>query len=327
MSSSVMNFIPWTAFLQTVGRRWFLLLLAMFYDDASMQDISTARGRGQRYLQAMFRLFGVPLAAAKSSSLSATCDFLGLVHNLEHALTEGRIAFVPRERVGQSYTSLLDTCLEQEWCDPQQANKLRGIKAFTSLGQYGSVGRIGLAPLAQRQYSDQPPWQLSGRLRRGLQFLKMLDTMMPPRDVFLWKPWIPPLVVASDGRVDDTAIPSAGVCLYAPLTDAKYAWCMELCSDLCLRWRDRHCIMEVEAMPVVTVVLEMCELFRGRDIIWYIDNVAALSAFVKGGSEAEDLDRAAAVLSLAAKSLTSGGMPLRDLFRSRSTAMEAGRSE
>ena len=235
--------------------------------------------------------------------LSATCDFLGLVHNLEQALTEGRIAFVPRERVGQSYTSLLDTCLEQEWCDPQQANKLRGIKAFTSLGQYGSVGRIGLAPLAQRQYSDQPPWQLSGRLRRGLQFLKMLDTMMPPRDVFLWKPWIPPLVVASDGRVDDTAIPSAGVCLYDPLTDAKYAWCMELCSELCLRWRDRHCIMEVEAMPVVTVVLEMCELFRGRDVIWYIDNVAALSAFVKGGSEAEDLDRAAAVLSLAAARL------------------------
>ena len=56
-------------------------------------------------------------------------------------------------------------------------------------------------------------------------------------------------------------------------------------------------------MPVVTVVLEMCELFRGRDVIWYIDNVAALSAFVKGGSEAEDLDRAAAVLSLAAARL------------------------
>ena len=95
-----------------------------------------------------------------------------------------------------------DTGLEQEWCDPQQTNELRGIKAFTSLGQYGSVGRTGLTPLAQRQYSDQPPWQLSSRLWRGLQFLKMLDTMMPPKDAFLWKPWIPPLVVASKGRVD-----------------------------------------------------------------------------------------------------------------------------
>ena len=40
-----------------------------------------------------------------------------------------------------------------------------------------------------------------------------------------------------------------------PLTDAKYAWCMEFCGDLCIRWTDRHCIMEVGAMPVVTVVL------------------------------------------------------------------------
>ncbi len=65
------------------------------------------------------------------------------------------------------------------------------------------------------------------------------------------------------------------------------------------RWVDRHCIMEVEAMPVVTAVFAEPELFQGRDAFWFIDNVAALSAFVKGGSDAVGVDRAAAVVSLA----------------------------
>ena len=40
---------------------------------------------------------------------------------------------------------------------------------------------------------------------------------------------------------------------------------------------------------------------KGRDIVWYIDNVSTLSALVKGGSKAPDVDRAAAVVSLVAQ--------------------------
>ena len=40
--------------------------------------------------------------------------------------------------------------------------------------------------------------------------------------------------------------------------------------------------------------------FRDRDVYWFIGNVAALSAFIRGNFEAIDVDRAAAVVSLAA---------------------------
>ena len=48
------------------------------------------------------------------------------------------------------------------------------------------------------------------------------------------------------------------------------------------RWRGRHSIMEVEAVPLVSVLVALVGLVQHRDVIWFIDNVATLSAFIKG---------------------------------------------
>ena len=168
--------------------------------------------------------------------------------------------------------------------------------------QYGKLGRAGLGLVAVRQYADKYPWHLSGRLRRGLEFLKCLGDLKVPRTYFLYRPWVPPLVIASDGRVDQwvqLSPPSAGACVHDPVNGSKRAFWMVLCSELIERWADRHSIMEVESVPVVSLLLTEPGLFLGRDVIWFIDNVAALAAHVKGGSDAQDLDRAACVASLA----------------------------
>ena len=89
-----------------------------------------------------------------------------------------------------------------------------------------------LATLTQRQYSDRPPWVLSGRLRRGLKFLKQLEQLAPPREVHLWKPLLKPLVVASDGRVDEQATPSAAVLVADPEDGTRVVIAMQLCEEL-----------------------------------------------------------------------------------------------
>jgi len=298
LSSSVMNFNPWSAFLEALSRRWLFLAVSMFYDDSRILDVNRARGRGQRYLQALFRLLGAPLAEQKSEKLSCDGDFLGLVHKTDCALTDGWMTFKPRERITTTLQSIISQCLENDWCEPSDANKIRGIKNFASCGQFGQIGRVGLGPLAVRQYADRPPWHLSGRLRRALEFLECLEKIAVPRPYYLFKPWIPPLVIASDGRVDENAPPSAGVCVLDPVPNMRIAWWMVLCPELIARWESRHSIMEVESVPVVTLMLSQPQLFLGRDVVWFIDNVAALSAFIKGGSDAVDLDRSACVASL-----------------------------
>ena len=298
LSSSVINFNPWSVFLEALSRRWLFLPVSMFYDDSRIIDVNCARGRGQRYLQALFRLIGAPLAEEKSEKLSCDGDFLGLVHDTQCALTDGWMTFKPRERITSTLQSIIAKCLEDDWCEPSDANKIRGIKNFASCGQFGQIGRVGLGPLAVRQYADRPPWHLSRKLWRALEFLECLEKIAVPRPYYLFKPWIPPLIIASDGRVDDNAPPSAGVCVFDPVPNGRLAWWMVLCPELIARWESRHSIMEVESVPVVTLMLSQPQLFLGRDVVWFIDNVAALSAFVKGGSDAVDLDRSACVASL-----------------------------
>ena len=45
--ASVNNFTRFSVFFQSVGRRIAALLTSLFYDDASLQDLACARGRGQ----------------------------------------------------------------------------------------------------------------------------------------------------------------------------------------------------------------------------------------------------------------------------------------
>eukprot|EP00972_Heterocapsa_arctica_P035360 5201714-Heterocapsa_arctica.AAC.1 len=72
-------------------RRWLLVMFSMYYDDASMQDLAKAKGRGQRCVRALFREVGLPLAPTKATDLNDEADFSGLCHNVKSTLQEGSI--------------------------------------------------------------------------------------------------------------------------------------------------------------------------------------------------------------------------------------------
>ena len=78
LSSAVMNYNRTPRVLTAIARRWLMLMMAMYFDDASLQDISSAKGKGQRHMQALNRMIGVPFAAEKSIPLGKSADFLGL---------------------------------------------------------------------------------------------------------------------------------------------------------------------------------------------------------------------------------------------------------
>ena len=46
--------------LVAMVRGWLLMLCAICYDDVSLQDLAAAKGRGQRYVRALFRIVGPP---------------------------------------------------------------------------------------------------------------------------------------------------------------------------------------------------------------------------------------------------------------------------
>ena len=93
--------------------------------------------------------------------MSPEADFLGLVHNLGNALSEGTLTFWPRQKLCDKLGDLISNALGDNSCTPAEASKIRGVAGFMELGIFARIGRAGMGSLKQRQYVDQPPWTLS----------------------------------------------------------------------------------------------------------------------------------------------------------------------
>ena len=156
-------------------RKWLLVLCSVYYGDASLQDLAAARGRGQRYIRALFRIVGLPLAESKQVDLNGTADFLGMIHEVADALQNGHVLFTPRTQLLAKAIDLIQQRLQEDSRTPAQVSKIQGVLGFLFTGVYGRVGRGGQQPLLQRQYSDTQPWSLSRTPRRALEY--MLDTI------------------------------------------------------------------------------------------------------------------------------------------------------
>jgi len=215
------------------------------------------------------------------------------------ALQTGQIQFTPREQLLAKAVSLIQQRLQEDSCTPAQVSKIRGVLGFLFTGVYGRVGRGGQQPLLQRQYSDSPPWNLSHTLRRALEYL--LDTMkvVRPRVVPLHSDPTPPLIIASDGRQDDTSPPSIAALLFDPATGQKVAIAAVIPPELLEAWgNSEHCIALVEQAALILGIIRFRDILRGRSLLWFEDNSAVLSGLVKGSSGHPLLDAGAATIHL-----------------------------
>jgi hypothetical protein len=223
-SAAVTNFHRLQRLVVAMMRRWLGLLFTMYYDDATLQDLGCATGRGQRCCRALFRLLGWPLAAHKAVDLCGGTDFLGLEHTVGDSLRTGVIEFQPRAALVEKATSMVHTMLQTNFCTPAQAAKLRGILGFLFTGAYGKVGRGGQSALLQRQYVHRPPWQLSNHLRVALRFFQGLIAMPMNRQVELYHARGPPIIMATDGRLRSQLRRQSGRSSMTPWMGHAWQW-------------------------------------------------------------------------------------------------------
>ena len=280
------------------------MLFSMYYDDVSLQDLAAAKGRGQRYVRALFRIVGLPLQASKQVDLRGSADFLGMHHTVTNALEGGVLLFTPREQLLTKATELIQRRLQEDSCTPAQVSKIRGVLGFLFTGVYGRVGRGGQQPLLQRQYSDAPPWTLSHTLRRALIYLQDVLAAVQPRSVRLRGPDLPPVIIASDGRQDETSPPSIAALIFDPVGNHKVAVVAVIPPELMAVWgSSEHCIALVEQAAIILGLVTFGHMLQGRSLLWFEDNSAVLSGLIKGASSHALLDAGNATIHLLLASL------------------------
>ena len=162
------------------------------------------------------------------------------------------VLFTPRKQLLAKAVGLIQQRLQEDSCTSALVSKIRGVLCFLFTGVYGRIGRGGQQPLLQRQYSDTQPWSLSHTLKRASEHL--LDTMkvVRPRTVLLHGDTLPPLVVASDGRQDETSPPSIAALFFDPIDSRKVAIAAEISTELMTTWgNSEHCTALVEQAALI----------------------------------------------------------------------------
>ena len=97
------------------------MLIAFYYDDATIQDLSFARGQGQRFLRGFFRLLGRSLSQSKAVPLQDQADYLGLKHDVSAALQGGVIVFEPRPKLQEKIAGAIAAARQENWLSPADA--------------------------------------------------------------------------------------------------------------------------------------------------------------------------------------------------------------
>jgi hypothetical protein len=155
--NAVINFNRVPRFMQAVARRWLAIMLGMYFDDASIQDINSGQGQAQLGVRALFKLVGFKFNPEKSSRMQAEQDFAGVIHNFRDCLSKGSVPVRIRGRIVEKAQSLMQLAVGTDSCPPGLASKIRGMNQAMFNGFFGKVGRAAFGPLIQRKYSDVAP--------------------------------------------------------------------------------------------------------------------------------------------------------------------------
>eukprot|EP00971_Amphidinium_carterae_P142061 2813754-Amphidinium_carterae.1 len=67
----------------------------MYVDDASLMDLSVAKGESQALVGTFMNLLGAPFSKEKRQTMKAVVDFLGVETDLAQAFTQGIVSCWP----------------------------------------------------------------------------------------------------------------------------------------------------------------------------------------------------------------------------------------
>ncbi|CAE8598126.1 unnamed protein product, partial [Polarella glacialis] len=271
-SSAVLKFNRTPALATAAARRMTGTMAASFFDDTGIVDSKAGVGSAQASVGTVYSCMGADLAPPKRQPMAAQRVFLGLLADVGRARAEGFMYF-----------------------DVKPFTRRFGWAATAA---YGKCGRGGQASLVQRQYLDAED-DLTPALTTTLAYMQFLALNVPPRTIRLLGPPLAAVKVYSDASFEPPLKAKLGYVIFMnddsrPI--GRTAVIPELLMEQFIARKTQ--ITPCEAFCGVVVPFNNLELLRGRDVVWFIDNTAALSILIKGASSLHDLNSIATVMHL-----------------------------
>ncbi|CAE7241467.1 FCPB [Symbiodinium natans] len=271
---AVTSFNRYSRAVEALGRRLLGILVSLYFDDSHLTDWRSS-------------CWVPPLHQIKGKQW------------LQQALRSGHVKFFVRERLLQKVQDMVTTSLSTGLLSAGQASKLYGTCNFLEQGMYGRVGAGGLHSIRER--ADETSRELTPPIRASLQMILAVLAVRPEREFELFPRPLPRFLAASDAAED---IPGQGTggfhIVWLDEPEKRESFAAVVNSELyALFTPGEHKIAQLELAMVFYGLVVRAESFRGRRGYWYIDNVAALMALIRGRSSSPDLERLAHLIHVA----------------------------
>jgi len=303
LASAVLSFNRLPVLVVAALRRSFACIAAAYFDDMPVLDVSVGGGSALGALQQVLGAVGAPPAEEKGFGPAQYRAFLGTHARLAEAMRGACVTIEPKESTRGAVIEQIDTALSTDSLPSGAASKLRGTLGWLATNSLGRVGRLGAYRLKRRQYGHDPGSRVHDLLRDTLTFIKHVVAVIPPRRIVLTPNSQPPLIAYSDASYEPGSPPRLGWVVFEGLgaaeggaTDkapgtAPTVACTLLIDQTCVDlWCPRkQQIFAAEALAPSSALVNDPEIYRGRDIIWFIDNEGACSTLVRGACAPEDI--------------------------------------
>ena len=216
LPNAVCSFNRFPRMLQCFFRRLGFCMASMYFDDLTVQDLQSNKGSSQQFCINLASILGSAFSEEKHQPMQASADFLGLCHNVGDCHTQQGVTFWVRDRLLVKVNGYISDALHSGTLRPGVASKLFGCLTFLAQGCWGKVGRSGLQPLQDRQYSMDRDNSLTPELLRSFSFISDFLSLRPQRCYPLDISTAPRFIIASDAAQDEPRQGSAGALLLFP---------------------------------------------------------------------------------------------------------------
>ena len=292
LGAAVNQFVRVPMLLTAAARRLLMLLCGHYVDDNGVLELaSLGTSATDAFRELAEFMLGVKLSSEKRQAPAALCQFLGHLHDFRPLAYESAVVYDPRLGLREEIHQALQSALDSDFLGPGQAAKLRGKAQFLDTGLAGRPCRGALSAVANRQYSHESG-PLSPACRLSLRFLQAVCSKAPSRAVHLLHKPDRPVLVYTDASAESHSM-RVGMLVFSP-GSLPLAFVHDVPESVAAPWRgEAEGINQGELYAANVLAWSAPDIFRGKDMIWFIDNTSAESALVKSGSATESMSRLA----------------------------------
>ena len=261
-------------------------MCACYFDDQLSLELVHSSDVSRQGLLLMFSSLGAPPQTSKSFRPAANRHFLGTSVHVGDLVIDGAMRFQPKSSTRTKVQQKLQTCLQSKTMDADTAGKLRGDLNWMFSQCAGFCGKLAGPLLAEKQRSEIA--ELTQADLTTLQVLLAVVTTAEPRDLPLFEAGQKPVLIYSDASFENDELrlgwiifphqgrPFGGTCVVPP--------------SIIATWQHRtQQIFPGESLCALLVPYLHGSQLSASDILWFVDNAAAVSALIRSTCSQEDV--------------------------------------